>query len=404
MIGEAALFELGIMIAALAVVGSIAKYVKESDIPFFILIGIALGPYGIGRYLDFYVGSNPTADQFIELGAELGVIFLLFFMGLSFSLKKLRRQSSEIIGIGTLDLLNFAPGILIGYWFFQDMLAAFLIGGIVYISSSAVISKSIMDLGWESTPEADRMLGGLIFEDLVIIFYLALMSSVLLGDGADVRSIAIDVGIAVIFVVVLVGTMVLKPELYNKILKTESDELFVLRAIGIIGLVAGIAVVLGLSEAVAAFFVGVAFAGSDHLSSLQNHLYSERYLFGGIFFFWIGLETDPLLFRGVGSLLILVVIASSLYKFFTMYYGAKFFDMGPESSTKAGVGMITRGEFSLIVAALASEAVGVYDVPLITETIPAFAVSYVLVMSIVGTILMQNVDKITSRLGLKKMR
>ncbi len=400
MIGEAALFELGIMIAALAIGGSVAKYIKESDIPLFILLGIVLGPYGMGRYWNFYIGATPTAYEFIELGAELGVIFLLFFMGLSFSLKKLRRQRDEIIGVGTLDLLNFAPGILIGYWFYQDLLAAFLIGGIVYISSSAVISKSIMDLGWESTPEADRMLGGLIFEDLVIIFYLAMMSSVLLGNGADLRSIVIDIGVAILFVIVLLGIMLFKPGFFNKILDTESDELFVLRAIGIIGLVAGIAVALGLSEAVAAFFVGVAFAGSEHLSELQKHLYSERYLFGGIFFFWIGMETDPLLFRGVGTILILVVIASSIYKFFTMYYGAKFFDMGPESSTKAGLGMITRGEFSLIVAALASEAVGVYDVPLITETIPAFAVSYVLVMSILGTILMQNVEKITSWLGL----
>jgi len=315
MIGEAALFELGIMIAALAGGASIAKYIKESDIPLFILLGIALGPYGMGRFSDFHIGVTPTAYEFIELGAELGVIFLLFFMGLSFSLKKLRRQSDEIIGVGTLDLLNFAPGILIGYWFYQDLLAALLIGGIVYISSSAVISKSIMDLGWESTPEADRMLGGLIFEDLVIIFYLAVMSSVLLGNGADVRSIVIDIGIALIFVMILIGLMVLKPDLFNNALKTESDELFVLRAIGIIGLVAGMAVVLGLSEAVAAFFVGVAFAGSDHLAKLQRHLYSERYLFGGIFFFWIGLETDPLLFRDIGIILVLVVIASSIYKF-----------------------------------------------------------------------------------------
>ena len=396
MLREAALFELGLMIAALALGASIARYIKESDIPLFILMGIILGPYGIGRFYDFHVGITSTAYEFIELGAELGIIFLLFFMGLSFSFKKLHRQRSEIIGVGTMDLLNFAPGVLIGYWFFEDVLVAFLIGGIVYISSSAVISKSILDLGWGSTPEADRMLGGLIFEDLVIIFYLSVVSSILLGDGADLRSIVIDIGIAFIFVIALVSFMYFKPKFFNKILDTESDELFVLRAIGIIGLVAGAAVVLGLSEAVAAFFVGVAFGGSKHLGKLQRHLYSERYLFGGIFFFWIGLETDPLLFRGIGTILILIVIASSLYKFFTMYYGAKFFHMGQASSTRAGIGMITRGEFSLIIAAIAAEAVGVYDVPVITETIPAFAVSYVLVMSMIGTILMQNVDKITS--------
>jgi len=81
MIGEAALFELGIMIAALAIGGSVAKYIKESDIPLFILLGIVLGPYGMGRYWNFYIGATPTAYEFIELGAELGVIFLLFSWG-----------------------------------------------------------------------------------------------------------------------------------------------------------------------------------------------------------------------------------------------------------------------------------------------------------------------------------
>ncbi len=393
MLGEVPIFELGLMIVALAVAASIAHRYNNSDIPLFILLGIALGPYGLGRFTDFHVGSTVSAYEFIEIGAELGIIFLLFFMGMSFSLKKLRQHRGKIAVVGTIDLLNFAPGILVGYLFFQDLIVAFLIGGIVYISSSAVISKSLMDLGWERTPEADQMLERLVFEDMVIVVYLSVISTILLGEGASFTAIFTNVGIAMLFVVGLILFMYLKPDFFDKLLNTDSTEVFVFRAVGFIGLVTGTAMILGLSEAVAAFFVGIAFGGTEHMAKLQQTLYSFRYLFGGIFFFWIGMETDPMLFRGISTILIITIIASGIYKFFTAYYGAKFFDLDKLSSTRVGVGMITRGEFSLIIAALSAEAVGRYAVPEITETVPAFAVSYVLVMSILGTLLMQYVAK-----------
>ncbi|MFW6141711.1 MAG: cation:proton antiporter [Candidatus Saliniplasma sp.] len=392
-LAEVALLELGIVIVSLAVVAGIARYINESDIPFFIVVGILLGPYGIGRFCSFYVGNTPTADLFIELGAELGVMFLLFFMGLSFSVKKLIKHRNKISLVGTIDLLNFAPGILIGYFFFRDLIAAFLIGGVVYISSSAVISKSLLDLGWDSTPEAEQMLERLVFEDLVIVIYLSVMSTVIIGEGANLVTIAKNVGFAMLFVIALILVVYLKPEYFDKVLDTDSDELFILRAVGIIAAVSGAAVVLGISEAVAAFFIGIAFGGSEHLAKLQRYLFPFRYLFAGIFFFWIGMETDPLLFGSIWQLLILTVIATTVYKFFTAYYGAKFYELDSQSSTRVGIAMITRGEFSLVIAALAAQAVGPYATPVITKQIPAFAVSYVLVMSILGTVLLQHMSK-----------
>ncbi len=393
MLGEVPIFEFGLMIITLAIGASIASHFKKSDIPVFILSGIILGPYGIGRISSFYVGSTTGAEHFIEIGAELGVIFLLFFMGLSFSLKKFKKHSGRIATVGTIDLLNFAPGLLVGYLFFQDIMVAFLIGGIVYISSSAVISKSLMDLGWESTPEADTMLGGLVFEDLAIVVYLAVLSAVLLTEETSITTIFQQIGIAMLFVVILLMVIYTKPQYFDRLLDTDSTEIFVLRAVGFIGLITGTAMLLGLSEAIAAFFVGLAFGGTEHMAKLQQALYSFRYLFGGIFFFWIGMRTDPMLIRGILPILILAVIGSSIYKFFTAYYSAKHFKMDILSSRKVGVGMITRGEFSLIIAAISAEAVGRYAVPNITEIVPAFAVSYVLVMTILGTILMQLMDR-----------
>ncbi len=391
MIGEVALLELGIVIVSLAIIAGFTDRFNESDIPFFILAGIVLGPYGIGKFMEFYVGNTPRAEMFIELAGDLGVMFLLFFMGLSFNIKKLLKHRGRMTLIGTIDLLNFAPGMLLGYLFFQDIMVAFLIGGVVYISSSAVISKSLLDLGWESTPEAQQMLEGLVFEDIVIVFYLIVISTLLLGGEIAIYTIAKSLGLAMLFIISLVFILYFKPEYFNRLLKTSSDETFVLRAVGVIALISGVAIILGISEAVAAFFVGVAFGGTEHMAKLQRFLYPLRYLFGGIFFFYIGMKTNPMLFWGILTLLFLTVISSSIYKFFTAYYGAKFFKMDDVSSTRVGVGMITRGEFSLIIAALASEAVGPYAIPAITEIVPAFAVSYVLVMSVIGSILIRHV-------------
>ncbi len=391
MIGEVALLELGVVIITLAIIADITDRFNESDIPLFIIIGIILGPYVLGRHSDFYIGNTPSAYMFIKLGGEFGVMFLLFFMGLSFNIQKLLKHRDRISLIGTIDLLNFAPGILIGYFFFQDIMVAFLMGGIVYISSSALISKTLLDLGWESTPEAEQMLEGLVFEDLFIVVFLTISSTLLLGGDVAIHNIAVNIGLAMLFIISLVLFLYYKPEFFDKFLDTSSDEIFVLRAIGLIALISGIAIVLGISEAIAAFFVGVAFGATEHMAKLQRLLYPFRYLFGGIFFFYIGMKTNPLIFWGISTILLITVASTTIYKFFTAYYGAKFFKLDDITSTRVGVGMITRGEFSLIIAALASEAVGPYAIPVITETIPAFAVSYVLVMSVLGSILLRRV-------------
>jgi len=251
-------------------------------------------------------------------------------------------------------------------------------------------------------PEADQMLERLVFEDLVIVIYLSVLSTIILGEEADVLTIAGNIGLALLFVFGLILFVYLKPEYFDKVLKTKSDESFVLRAVGIIAIISGVAVVLGISEAVAAFFVGIAFGGTEHMAKLQRYLFPFRYLFAGIFFFWIGMYTDPTLFSEIWLMLILVVIASTLYKFYTSYYGAKFYEFDRASSTKVGIAMITRGEFSLVIAALASQAVGPYATPEITQQIPAFAVSYVLVMSILGTVLLQHISKKEKRLERKR--
>ncbi len=378
------LLEAGAMFAVLAVAATIAQRVDLSVIPFYVIAGILSGPAVLGRF-----GLPAIEDQqFITVLAELGIVFLLFFLGLEFSLDRLLASKEKISKIGFLDLaVNLPVGVVIGIALGWSVLEAFVLGGIVYISSSAVITKSLIDLGWIANDEAQPMLGTLVFEDLFIALYLAVLSAILLGGG-ELSQIAVDIGIAMAFLFVLVVAVYLGTDYFTAYLDVGSQELFIMRAVAVTVLVAGAALAIGLSEAVAAFFIGMGFATTDHLEDLEQRLIPLRDVFAAVFFFWIGLNTDPTLFSdlAMAGLVGLLVLLTTPTKIITGFLSGRIYGLDNRRNLRVAFGMVTRGEFSLVIAALAA---GTGGSVVMTETIPAVAVGYVLVMSILGTLLMQ---------------
>jgi len=385
-----ALLDVGVMFAAVAVAGWVANRAGQSVIPFYIVAGMLLGEFVLGRLSLPAVGTVYVPEtEFIALGAELGIVFLLFFLGLEFNLDRLLARRRQIGTAGTIDLANFGVGLVLGWLVFGAFLPAFLTAGIVYISSSAVITKSLIDLGWIANDEAEPLLGTLVYEDLFIAVYLAVASALVLGGG-DVGAAAVDVGIAVGFILVLLGAVQFGTPAFDRLLATDNPEFVALRSIATVVLVAGAALALGVSEAVAAFFVGMAFASTEYAHEIETLLEPVRDTFAAVFFFWIGLVTDPLLFGGVAALIALAVLVTTPTKLVTGFFAGRAFDLNAKRSTRVALGMTTRGEFSLIIATVAvtgAEA-GTFD-PAVAQTINAFAVGYVLVMAILGTTLMQ---------------
>jgi CPA2 family monovalent cation:H+ antiporter-2 len=405
----AELLELGVLFAAVAAVGALARYLNQSVIPFYILAGMVLGPFVTGSLTDQYlgrelaVGMSAGADHFIELGAELGIVFLLFFLGLEFNLDRLVANKSLIGRAGTVDLvINFGVGFLLGFLLFGTVIPAFIFAGMVYISSSAIITKSLIDLGWIANDESGPMLGTLVYEDLFIAVYLAVLLA-LVGGGGDISSALISVGIALGFIAVLLVLVSVGNAWFERLLETDTNEFIILRATGVTVLVAGTALALGVSEAVAAFFVGMAFSSTEYVHEIETLLESVRDIFATIFFFWIGLVTDPALFGGVVGLIAAAVIVTTPTKFLSGFWSGKIYGLDDRRSTRVGLGMITRGEFTLIIASTALVAAAP-DVagPLAAETarqLNAFAVGYVLVMSILGTMFMQYSDVVERRVA-----
>lgn len=385
MASEVALFELGVLFAAVALVGGFASLLRQSVIPFYIATGILLGPYVAGRLAPYAL----EATEFVELGAELGIVFLLLFLGLEFNLNRLLANRGRIGKAGTIDLVvNFGGGLLLGFVLFQALLPAFLVAGIVYISSSAIITKSLIDLGWIANDEAEPMLGTLVYEDLVIAVYLVVASALLLGGG-DIGEAVQSIGLALGVILLLLAVVWFGTPFFERVLDADSHEFVVLRAVGIAVPTAGAALALGVSEAVAAFFIGMAFSSTEHVKQLERLLEPIRDLFAAVFFVWIGLVTDPLVFAGVLTLIFIAVMLTVPTKLVSGYLGGRIYDLKIRQSIRVGLGMTTRGEFSLIIATLALSGAGTTLTETVAQTIYAFAVGYVLIMSIVGTMLMQ---------------
>lgn len=395
---ENLLLEVGVMFAAIGLVGALATRIRQSVIPFYILSGMLLSPYILGR-IDLPIlgtGQYVTESDFIYVGAELGIVFLLFFLGLEFNLDRLIESKDRIGKAGTIDLvINFGVGFILGFALFRDPLPAFIVAGIVYISSSAIITKSLIDRGWIANDEAGPMLGTLVYEDLFIAIYLAVLSALVLG-GNGMGDMAMSIGIALGFILVLLLAVYFGTAWFERTLTKTSNESMILRVIGITVLIAGAALALGVSEAVAAFFVGMAFSSTDYVHELEHLLEPVRDTFAAIFFFWIGLVTDPLLFLGVLALILIAAVITTPTKLISGFLGGRVYKLDTRRSTRVGLGMTTRGEFSLIIAAIALAGGGLALSESTADTIYAFAVGYVLLMSILGTMLMQYSGPIES--------
>lgn len=366
--------ELGLIIVCLALVARAATSVGFSPIPLYLLAGLAVG--GL-----FPLGFS---EEFIEVGAEIGVILLLFMLGLEYTGEELRDNLRRGLPAGALDiLLNFTPGLAAGLLLGWEPVAAILLGGVTYISSSGVISKVLSDLGRLGNRETPSVLSLLVIEDLVMAAYLPLVAVLLLGVGlaAGMASMAVAVvtAAAVLVVAIRYG------EVMSRLLANNSDEVVLLSTFGLVVLVAGVAERLQVSAAVGAFLVGIALSGpvADHARDLLSPL---RDLFAATFFVFFGLQIDLAAIPDVAVLAVALGAVTAVTKVITGWWAAGRAGVGVRGRFRAGGALIARGEFSIVIAGL-GVAAGV------DAQLGPLAAAYVLLMALLGPMVTRSIDR-----------
>ena len=338
--------ELGGVVLALAVLARLAGRVGFSPIPLYLIAGLAVGTGGLIPIV--------TAEGFIETGAEIGIVLLLFMLGLEYTPRELADNLRTAAPAGIVDLVaNFTPGLLIGFVIGLSSEAAFLLGGITYMSSTGIIAKTLSDLNWTGNRETPTVLSILVIEDLLMAAYLPLAAILLVGGAAT--SIAGSLALAVVLVgMVLLVAFRFGPA-WSNLLFSRSDETLLLSLLGLVFIAAGIAAALQISTAVGAFLAGIAVSG-EAAERARVLLAPLRDLFAAVFFVFFGLQIDPATIPPAAGTALVLAGVTAATKVGSGWWAARAAGVGPRGRFRAGTLLMARGEFSIAIAGIGAAA------------------------------------------------
>jgi CPA2 family monovalent cation:H+ antiporter-2 len=379
--------ELGIIVIGLAFLARLASRWGFSAIPLYLLAGLAFGNGGLVP-LRF-------SEDFIHVSSEIGVILLLFMLGLEYTGEELRANLRSGLPAGAIDLLlNFPPGVLAGLLLGWSLPAAVLLGGITYISSSGVIAKLLEEMGRLNNLETPTIISILVLEDMSMALYLPLVAILLIDMSLASAILSVLVALATVSVVLLVAVR------YGKFLSSlvshQSDEVLLFTTLGLVLLVAGLAQQLQVSAAIGAFLVGIAWSGpiAERSRALIGPL---RDLFAAMFFLFFGLQVDPATLPPVLLAAVGLGILTALTKILTGWWASRRAGLGTLDGLRAGAALTARGEFSIVIAGLGVSAG-------LEPKLGALSAAYVLFLAVLGPILARIIEPLHARLTASKVQ
>ena len=373
--GALVLIEIGALLLGIALIGRLAGRLGITPIPLILLAGLAFGEGGL---LPFRSG-----EEFIEIGAEIGVILLLLMLGLEYTADELIGSLRRSRRAGLLDMvLGAAPGALAAFVLGWGPVAALALAGITWVSSSGVVAKMLQDLGRLANRETPVVLSILVIEDLAMAFYLPILTAVLIG--LDPGAAIVTVVLALAAVVLILYVALRHGHLVSRLVWSRNGEVLLLSVLGLTLVVSGLAAQASVSAAVGAFMVGIAISGpvAAHAHRLLTPL---RDLFASVFFLFFGLSTDPADLVPMIVPAVVLAIVTMAAKVLTGYLAARSAGIAEAGRWRAGLALTPRGEFSIVIAGLAVGA-GV------DRSLAALATAYVLITMVAGPLLARLPD------------
>ncbi len=359
--------ELGGVIMLLALVGRAAGRLGITPIPLYLLAGIALGAF-------MSLGNAP--EEFIHTGAEIGAVLLLFTLGLEYTSEELSGNLKANRQIGVIDLaLNFTPGLIAGVLLGFTPLAAVLLGGVTYLTSSGIASKILRDFGRLGNRETPLILAVCVIEDVVMAAYLPVVAALLIGGTL------VSVGVNLLVALAAFGLAFFLALRYghilSRVMNVPSDEALLLGVLGLVLVVAGVADQLKVSAAIGAFLVGIALSG-EVAERARRQVEPLRDLFAAVFFVFFGLQLNLSEVPGVLLPALLLTVVTGATKFAVGWIGAARAGVQIRGRFRAGTTLIPRGEFSILIAGL---GLG------LAPSLGPLAAVYVLLTAILGPVL-----------------
>ncbi|WP_213815928.1 cation:proton antiporter [Glaciihabitans sp. dw_435] len=388
------LLTLGILFVLAYGLGRLGKLIGLPAIPIYMLVGLVASPHSN------WFGLLNFEQHYVELIAVFGLILLLFNLGLEFDQDEFFGNVGKLlISGGTYILFNMAAGLAFGFMVGWGSREALVIAGITATSSSAIVTKLLIELNRLANRETPMILGVTVVEDIFIAIYLAIVSVVLSGETA-VWPVVGKLGIAFLFLIVMFTIARWGGKYVSKLFRTKDDELFTILFFGLAVAFGGIGELLGVTDAIGAFLIGLVLGATKYRARIEHLSLPMRDVFGAFFFlnFGLGLDTSTFgtVLLPVGGAILMTLVLNIIAGQFVSWLNK----LGPQAGINTAFILQNRGEFALILATLSLAAT-----PALDERITPFAGLYVLVMSIIGPILAVNSEKIGSVvLGTKRKR
>jgi CPA2 family monovalent cation:H+ antiporter-2 len=378
-IGEE-LLVLGILFVLCYGLGRLGKLVGLPAIPIYMVVGVLASPYTHWFPLDFQ--SAP-----VELIATFGLIFLLFNLGLEFDQDEFFGNAGKLlISGGSRIAINMSTGFLFGMWVGWGTREALIIAGMVAVSSSAIITKLLIELRRLANEETPAILGIAVVEDIFVAVYLAIVSVIISGE-TDLGPILLELGISFAFMIAMFTLARWGGRVVSRLIATRDDELFTILFFGLAVAFGGIGELLGVSDAIGAFLIGLVLGATRYRNRIEEISLPLRDVFAAFFFLNFGLGLDISTFGEVVGPVTVAVVMTLIVNTAGGQLIARLNKLTPAQGINVSAMLSNRGEFALILATLAA-ASG------LDARLTPFAGLYVLIMAIIGPAIAVNSEKI----------
>ncbi len=339
--------DLGLILGAAGITTLLFKKLKQPLVLGYIIAGLLVGPH---------VALFPTIMEMenITIWAEIGVIFLLFSLGLEFSFKKLVKVGGAssvmaLIEVVVMLLLGYLAGQILG-WSTMDSI---FLGGILSISSTTIIIRAFDELGVKSQRFASLVFGVLIVEDLVAILLMVLLSTLAVSQQfAGSEMLAAVLKLAFFLLLWFLGGIFLIPTFLRKASKLMNDETLLIVSLALCLLMVILAAQVGFSPALGAFIMGSILAETTKAEKIEHLISSVKDLFGAIFFVSVGILINPAMIVTYAGPIALITVVTLVGKAVSITAGGLISGQGLKTSIQSGMSVSQIGEFSFIIATL----------------------------------------------------
>ena len=347
--------DLAIMLITAGIVSILFKKIKLPAILGYILAGFLMSPY-------FPLFMNVQDQEAIETLSELGVIVMLFHIGLEFDFHKLMNLGSTaivtaVVKMGGVMAVGYLFGSLIGL---SDINCVFL-GAMLSISSTVVIQKCFEELGVMGEKYTSLVMGTLVMEDVLSVFIMVILPTIAVSQNINGSELALNFGMMGVYLVAwLLAGIFLLPTILNRIMPLMNREMTVAFSLGLCFVMALLADRLGFSTELGAFLTGMFFGGTVHAEKIEESTAGVKDMFSVIFFMSVGMMVDPQVILDRWTSIVPIAIIAVLAKLVFATIGMLLSGQSLSTAVKSGFSLAPIGEFSFIIASLGI-SLGVMD-------------------------------------------